>query len=209
MSSRVPGVRIRLFVFVLALVVLAVACGGDEYVPAGIVRTPLPDVSEVALPDATNGGEMQMVAEQGGVLVVYFGYTACPDVCPTTMADLRTSLRNLGDRAAAVDVAMVTVDPGRDSADVLNGYVHTFVPDGHALRTDDPDELAAAAEPFGVQYEVSVLEDGWIDVVHTGFLYAVDDEGRVQLTWPFGIEAELIEADLRALLDQEGKLSDA
>jgi protein SCO1/2 len=191
----------------LASMLVIGACGVDEYVPAGIVRTPPPDVGGVALPDAATGGELTLEAKPDSVLVVYFGYTACPDICPTTMADVRTALRDLDELADRVDVAMVTVDPDRDTAEVLTSYVQAFVEDGHALRTDDPEALAAAAAPFGAQYEVTVQDDGWVDVVHSAFLYAVDDRGRLRLTWPFGIEPELIEADLRALL--EGELDDA
>jgi protein SCO1/2 len=187
---------------VLTIALVAVACGDSgPYVPAGIIRTPAPDLSEVSLPNVTDGGDLHFIADPGEVLILYFGYTACPDVCPTTMADVRKSLRNLGDLADSIDVAMATVDPDRDTDEVLTVYVHAFIDDGVALRTEDPDELAAAAEPLGVQYSVTIQDDGWVDVAHSGFLYAVDDEGTLRLTWPFGIEAELIEADLRALLN--------
>ena len=78
---------------------------------------------------------------------MYFGYTNCPDVCPTTMADLGAALDRLDDEdAARVDVAMVTVDPERDTA-VLADYVQSFVADAHAMATDDPAALRAAGGP--------------------------------------------------------------
>jgi len=198
-----PGLR-PILALVLAMGLVASACGnGAAYVPAGIVRTPTPDVSDIVLPDITNGVDMAFVAETGGVLVVYWGYTACPDVCPTTLAEVRKALREIGDQAELVDVAMVTVDPDRDTVEVLPVYVQAFVADGVAVRTEDAEVLAAAAEPFGVQYSVTIQDDGWVDVVHTGFLYAIDDQGMIRLTWPFGIESEDIAADLRALLDEE------
>ena len=198
-----PGLR-SILVLVLAMGLVASACGsGAEYDPAGIVRTPAPDVSDIVLPDITNGVDMAFVAEPGGVLIVYWGYTACPDVCPTTLAEVRKALREIGDQAELVDVAMVTVDPDRDTVEVLPVYVQAFVADGVAVRTEDADVLAAAAEPFGVQYSVTIQDDGWVDVVHTGFLYAIDDQGMIRLTWPFGIESEDIAADLRMLLDEE------
>lgn len=73
-------------------------------------------VADVSLPDVGNGGEpMPFVGPDEGVLVVYFGYTFCPDVCPSTLADLRTGLSDLGDDVDRGDVAMATVDPGRDT----------------------------------------------------------------------------------------------
>jgi protein SCO1/2 len=160
-------------------------------------------VSGIVLPDITNGVDMAFIAAPGEVLIVYWGYTACPDVCPTTLAEVRKALREIGDKAESVDVAMITVDPDRDTVDVLPVYVQAFVADGVAVRSDDAEVLAAAAEPFGVQYSVTIQDDGWVDVVHTGFLYAVDDEGLIRLTWPFGIESEDIAADLKVLLDEE------
>ena len=94
---------------------------------------------------------------------MYFGFTNCPDVCPTTMTDLRTALDGMGDDADRVDVAMVTVDPARDT-DVLTGYVQSYVDDAHAVATDDDADLRRVAESFGVAYEVMTAPDGTIEV---------------------------------------------
>lgn len=206
MRRRRGGSPIRLLVIAVGMGLVLTACGGETpYVPAGIVRTPAPDVSDLVLPDVTNGVDLAFQAEPGGVLIVYWGYTSCPDICPTTMVEVRKALRDLGDLADSVDVAMITVDPNRDTPEVLTAYVQTFVTDGVAVRTEDDAALAAVAEPFGVVYSVTVQDDGWVDVIHTGFLYAVDDEGLIRLTWPFGIESEDITADLRALLEEESQ----
>lgn len=184
---------------------ILVACGGSGgYVPAGIVRTPAPDVSGVSLLDVASGNDVVFRAKPGGVLVVFWGYTSCPDVCPTTMADLRRALRDMGESAAAIDVAMVTVDPDRDTAEVLTAYVHTFFPDGLAIRTEDAAALAAAAAPFGASYEVTTNADGFVEVVHTGFVYAIDEDGLIRLTWPFGTTSDDIRLDLESILE-EGK----
>lgn len=206
MRRRRGGSPIRLLVIAVGMGLVLTACGDEApYVPAGIVRTPAPDVSDLLLPDVTNGVDLAFQAEPGGVLIVYWGYTSCPDICPTTMVEVRKALRDLGDLADSVDVAMITVDPNRDTPEVLTAYVQTFVTDGVAVRTEDDAALAAVAEPFGVVYSVTVQDDGWVDVIHTGFLYAVDDEGLIRLTWPFWIESEDITADLRALLEEESQ----
>ncbi len=192
----------RLAVLAAALGLALAGCGEEAYVPAGMVRSPAPDVGTVTLPDVTNGVDWAFRADSGEVLVVYWGYTSCPDVCPTTMADLRTAVGGLGDDAGRVDVAMVTVDPDRDTDAVLTAYVRAFFPDGIAVRSVDPEALSAAAEPFGASYEVTTNQDGLVEVVHTGFLYAVDDRGRVRLTWPFGTQADDIRRDLQALLEE-------
>ncbi|MCP3856569.1 MAG: SCO family protein [Actinomycetia bacterium] len=189
----------------IALALVASACGSDDPEPAvlaGIQRIPLPDVGELALP-TTTGTDLAMQADEDGLLLVYFGYTSCPDVCPTTMSDIRMALRELGDDAERISVAMATVDPNRDTDDILDGYVKAFVDDGIALRTEDDSLLRASADVFGVTYSVAESEEGEIEVTHSGFLYAVDDQGLLQVTWPFGTPADDILSDLEILLDQE------
>ena len=184
-----------------ALSLLLAACGsGTPGELTGMVREPPPSVGSVSLPDASTGGMFTTVPAAGELLLVYFGYTNCPDVCPTTLADLRTAVRELGDDGARIDVAMATVDPGRDDGRRLTDYVQTFFPGAHALRTDDPDELARAASAFGVSYAVSENTDGYVEVEHSGFLYAVDSSGVIRVQWPFGVSAEDLESDLALLL---------
>jgi len=188
-----------------ALVALTVSCGDDSPgAPAGIVRDPAPVVGSIALPDlSVDGTPFATKADAGEVLLVYFGYTSCPDVCPTTMADIRSALQELdGERAARVDLAMVTVDPDRDTGEILTAYVQTFVPGAHALRTDDPAELRAAADAYGASYEVDTNDEGFVEVAHSAFLYAVDSTGHIRLTWPFGTPREDITSDLEYLFDE-------
>src|SRR5690606_40197961 len=84
------------------------------------------------------------------LLLVYFGYTSCPDVCPTTMADVSAALVDLPpDKAGRVRVAMVTVDPERDTDEILAGYLAHFFSRGIALRTDAPTAIEAAAAAYG------------------------------------------------------------
>jgi protein SCO1/2 len=166
------------------------------------VRDPAPDVSGVVLDDAANGGQpFAMRADAGELLVVYFGYTACPDICPTTLADFRSAVRRLDDdRAAAVDVAMITVDPMRDDAERLTSYVQSFFAGSHALRTEDAALLRSAADAFGADYQV-VIDGDDIEVGHTAFLYAIDAAGLIQLQWPFGATSEDMASDLEYLLE--------
>ena len=126
------------------VLLLVVGCGRADRELVGYSSDPPADVSQVALPDLSDGGRpFSMRAAPGHVLVVYFGCTNCPDFCPTTMSDLRIARRKL-DHPERVDVAMVTVDPERDLP-VLDDYVSSFFDDGHALGTLDADELVHAA----------------------------------------------------------------
>ena len=175
---------------------------------AGVVAQPAPDVSAVTLPTAeATPVAYSFVPPAGELQLVYFGYTACPDICPTTLADLRNALRKA--RAGVADkvrIAMATVDPRRDTAEVISGYVHSFFTDSVALRTDDDAMLRAAATAFGASYEAKYPNQGEPEVSHSAYLYAVDHTGHVVVEWPFGTTAADIAHDLELLLDrpQEG-----
>jgi len=192
---------------VLAALLASCSSGGGGAADAfrGIVVTPGRSVAKVSLPDATDGNrDVAMEAEPGHVLLVYFGYTSCPDVCPTTLSDLREALHDdrVAPDAGRVDLAMVTIDPARDTGEVLTSYVRSFVPGAHALRTDDDARLRAAADAFGAQYSVTVPPDGGEEEVsHSGFVYAVDDRGDVVAQWSFGTTPDDLAHDLRWLLD--------
>ena len=190
---------------VAALVLVACSSndGADDGL-AGFVREPMPRVDQVALPDLSAGGEeFELRAPPEELLAVYFGFTNCPDICPTTLSDLRSAIRRLPEADQdRVSLAMISVDPDRD-AENLVAYTQTFIPDGHALLTTDQTTLRAAAEPFGVSYQVSVDDDGVVDVAHSTQLFLVDDTGSLLLTWQFGISADDIASDLAIMLDRQ------
>jgi protein SCO1/2 len=120
------------------------------------------------------------------------------------MADWAITMRRLPeDLAARLSTVMVTVDPDRDN-DILPGYIESFVADAEAAGTTDADVLAAAAAPFGVSYDVTTNDEGEIEVSHSGFLYLVDDQGRLVVTWPFGTSSTEMAADIEQLFASEG-----
>jgi len=198
----------------LAFVVVAVslvACGAGStsasrtaHAPSlqGVQRDPLPQVGAFTLPDASNGNvEFPIRAQPGGLLLVYFGYTHCPDVCPGTLAGLKLARRKLpAAEAAKVQVAMVTVDPTRDTGPVLAAYLENFFTDAHALVTDDPNRLSTLAEAFGVQYDVQADAKGGEQVGHSSLSFAIDDRGRIVDSWPYGFEVSKIASDIELLL---------
>jgi protein SCO1/2 len=196
---------------VIVMAVALVACGGGGTSTAhtrprttlyGAQRDPLPQVAAFTLPDASNGNvEFPMRARPGGLLLVYFGYTNCPDVCPGTLAGLKLARHRLpAAEAAKVQVAMVTVDPTRDTGPVLSDYLARFLTDAHALVTDDQNRLSTLAEAFGVQYDVQADAKGGEQVGHSSLSFAVDDRGRIVDSWPYGFEVSKIAADIRLLL---------
>lgn len=201
-----------LAVVVVAIALSVSACGsGDggrsagtttttKHEFSGYVQSPPARVATVNLPGA-DGDPVKMMAEPGELLLVYFGYTFCPDVCPTTMAYVKKALSSLpSEDRDRVKVVMVTIDPARDTAAKLTDYLKAFVPDGAAVRTDDQTLLRSATGAFGADYKVTTAADGTIEVSHTGEVYVVDDTGTVVLAWPFGTTPKDIHADLARLL---------
>lgn len=189
-----------------AALLLVTACGDDDATPkalSGYELLPAPSVAAIAVPDASDAdASFPMMADEGQLLVVYFGYTSCPDVCPTTLAEVKKAFTQLGDTAERVDVAMITIDPDRDTDEILTGYVQSFLPGAHALRTTDAELLQTAGDAFGASFSVNTTADGTVEVSHSAAMYVVDSTGSVVLTWPFGIPAVGIADDLDILFDR-------
>ena len=200
--------RFALAATLAAGTVLMVGCGDDTTAKSlsGAEVYPPPAVGALSLPDASaDDSDFTFKAADGRLLIVYFGYTSCPDVCPTTLAEVKKAFKQLGDAADKVDVAMATIDPNRDTGEIITGYVQSFIPGAHALRSDDPAQLESVAAAFGASYSVTTAADGQIDVSHSAGMYVVDPSGTVVLTWPFGIPADGIATDLEILFDRSAK----
>lgn len=199
----------------VALVVasLALAACGDGATPHELVGYRPSGVQQVdtaaMLDGASDDTPFEFRAEPGKVLVTYFGYTSCPDVCPTSLAMFKNAMTQLGEDASRVELAMATIDPARDTSEILTGYVQSFVSDAHALRTDDDQVLREATDAFGVTFMVTANAEGTVEVSHSGAMYVVDETGKLLLTWPFGITADDVAADLELILDEIDAGADA
>ena len=155
----------------------------------------------LALTDA-DGQPRSLADYKGKVVLVFFGYTQCPDVCPTTMAELAEVKRQLGADGARVQGIFVTVDPERDSAALLKAYLANFGPDIVGLRGTS-DEIKAAAKEFKVFYsKVPGKTDTSYTVDHTAGSYVFDTKGKVRLFTRYGSGAQALIDDLKILLAQ-------
>ena len=148
-------------------------------------------------------GKPRTLAEfKGKVVVLFFGYTQCPDVCPTTMAEVAQAKQLLGADGARVQPIFVTVDPQRDTAVVLKEYAAAFGPDFLALR-GTPEEILAVAKAFKIFYaKVPGKTETSYTVDHTARSYVYDTEGRLRLATRYGMGGEALAADLKVLLAQ-------
>jgi protein SCO1/2 len=195
--------KMRAVVVASTLIVLA-SCGDSEN-PVLFGYTP-PSPKSVAAAQISEVGSQTpftFKANQGEVLVVYFGYTNCPDMCPTFLVALKNAKKNIGDLAQRVDLAMVTVDPARDTAEILPRYLSSFTDKFHALIPSSDEELVNVKELFQVTSSVTET-NGKIEVVHSGTAYVVDNTGTVVVEWPFGLDTESMTNDLEILLTQQG-----
>ena len=156
----------------------------------------------LALTDAD--GQPRTLADfKGKVVVVFFGYTQCPDVCPTTMAELAEVKRKLGADGARMQGIFVSVDPERDTAALLKAYVGNFGPDLIGLR-GSLEQTQAAAKEFKVVYaKVPGKTASSYTVDHTAGSYVFDAQGRVRLFTRYGSGAQALTDDLKILLAEK------
>ena len=149
-------------------------------------------------------GQPRTLAEfKGKLVVVFFGYTQCPDVCPTTLAELAEVKRSLGADGARVQGIFVSVDPERDSAALLKSYVASFGPDIIGLR-GSLDETKAVAKEFKVFFaKAPGKTETSYTVDHTAGSYVFDAQGRVRLFTRYGSGAQALADDLKVLLAEK------
>ncbi len=171
----------------------------------GIERPDAPYVGDLALPNvrAPQGTDpiTPFQAPPGGIRLVYFGYSTCPDVCPTTLGLMRTVTKRLGADGKRVQFSMVALDPQRDTPDAISAFVGKFFPSGLALRTDDMATLDTVEQRFKVVAEKDAASaPEAYTITHSSSVFAVNDQGRVLVQWSYGTPAKDIEADLHTLL---------
>jgi protein SCO1 len=186
---------------VLSALMLAglAACSAEKPAFKGIDITGAEYARELALPDAS--GRPRTLADfKVKVTVVFFGYTQCPDVCPTTLTEIADVKQKLGADGDKVQAVFVSVDPERDTPEVLAAYVANFGRDFVALR-GTPEQTKEAAKAFKVFYaKVPGKSEGSYTMDHTAGSYVFDPQGRVRLFIRQGGGAEAMAHDIRLLL---------
>jgi protein SCO1 len=199
MSGRLP----RLAVVVIAFLAgLGVCLGGILYLTKA-------GSGPIQIPTAAIGGPFRLVDQNGAPFsdqnlkgkpfLVFFGFTHCPDVCPTSLFEISEIMRKLGrdaDRTAAV---FITVDPERDTAASMKDYLASFDPHIRGL-TGDPAALAAVAKAYRVYYKKVPLDGGDYTMDHTAIVYLMDKDGRFISPFNMKRTADVAAADLRKYL---------
>ena len=199
---------LRRSVVLLALALCAVIPGApgaaarDAALRSGAFEPARP-APELALP-ATSGGEFRLSRQRGKVIALTFGYTSCPDICPTVLAELAQVRLRLGAAARRVQVAYVTVDPERDSAARLRAYTEQFDKTFVGL-TGTPEQLAAVWKAYGVSVvrrDLPGTRPPMYLLHHSASVFLVDPTGRLRVIAPFGTPVDDVVHDIRILLEE-------
>ena len=147
---------------------------------------------------ALDGKDVSDADFHGKWLLIYFGYTFCPDVCPTTLSQIGTALDALGPKAKDFQAVFITLDPARDKMQVMKDYMKSFDPRILGLR-GEPDDIEAAAKSFHVYYRPRSLGNGQYTVDHSSYIYVIDPKGKFTELLTGDLPGHPLVEDLRKL----------
>jgi protein SCO1 len=189
------------FIRIASLVTAALlaAVTGYVYLTRGEAVVRVADIGGPFRLASANGGVVDSQDLAGKPYAVFFGFTRCPEVCPTTMAEMSAALTELGDQGKDLRVFFVTVDPERDTAEFLKDYLSSFDPRIEAL-VPNAEELAAMARAFRAFYAKSPTSDGGYTMDHTATVFLMNRQGKLASTISYGEEKATRMAKLRKLL---------
>jgi protein SCO1/2 len=175
------------------------ACGEKKPQFSAVDLTGADYAKDFSLPD-TSGKTRTLQDFRGKAVVVFFGYTQCPDVCPTTMAEIAQAKKLLGPDGDKVQAVFITIDPERDTPELLKAYAANFGPDFVALR-GSPEQTAETAKDFKIYYKkVEGKAPGSYTMDHSAASFVFDPKGRLRLYTRYGTGAQALADDLKQLL---------
>lgn len=190
----------------LALLIVALglaSCGAPHQWSGTLVDPPKP-LTDYTLPDQ-NGQPFQLGAQQPNLMLLYFGYTTCPDYCPTTLGEWKQIKEELGANADKVRFVLVSVDPERDTEQALKAYVERFDPAFIGLRPT-LEQVGSLSQEYG--FNVNVVQAGSSDhqhdpTRHGTYTYLIDQTGGLRLLFRYGSDPRTIARDIEAVLAQQ------
>ena len=189
------------FLGVFLILVLIFSPERVDYVFKGTQIDPPAEILDFTLVQST-GEEFRLADQKGKVVLMFFGYTHCPDVCPATLTDYARVYKLLGDRADDVTYVYITVDPERDSPELVSTYVNAFNPAFIGLSGSE-EELQPVYNYYGVYREKQFVESAESYLyAHTSIIYVIDKKGRWRENFPFELSPEEMAEDILFLLKE-------
>lgn len=205
LKSSVMMIRLISGIFLLALMAVSHAsesvASKSPALKSGVFEPPrmAPDFS---LPSSRDN-QFHLNQQRGKMVVLGFGFTHCPNVCPMTLANLAQVKKNLGAEADQVQIVYVTVDPERDNPARLREYLANFNNDFVGV-TGTPEELSAVRQAYGIIAKKELNKNGTdYEVHHSSYIYLIDREGLLRALVPFGKSADDITHDIKILLQDK------
>lgn len=197
----------RFYSLIVSVLLLMTACGSTNSEPDyrseldGAVLDPPRTLDDFSIM-STEGEEFILSDHRGEVILLYFGYRACPDFCPTTFAELKRVYDDLEEPAEDVTIVFVTVDGERDTLESLTLYTHAFHDDFIGLRPE-ADELDSLMAQFGVVAEKRILGESALSYLydHTATLFLINPQGDLEVQYLYGTPYRNIVNDVRLILD--------
>jgi len=194
--------KFKVFISVIA-VILGLAVGYYFFRPhtfhGTVIQSPEPSYNFTL---TSSSGDVSLSDYRGKLVLIYFGYTFCPDICPATLANVGQALRDIGLQADDIQVIMVSLDPERDTPEKLSEYVDQFHPSIIGI-TGSKEKLDEVASLYGIFYQKTEGSNatGYL-LDHTATLLVLDREGYLKLVFPFGVTSQEIADDLKYMLRQ-------
>ncbi len=183
----------------LAIIMALVGCAEKAPEFRSVDITGADYAKDFALPDV-NGQTKTLADFKGKAVVLFFGFAQCPDVCPTTMAEIAEVKKSLGKEGEKVTAVFITVDPERDTPQVLKAYMESFDPSFTALR-GSPEQTAALTKYFKIYYKkVEGKTPTSYTIDHTAASFVYDPQGKLRLYTRYGMGAKALAEDLKILL---------
>jgi len=183
--------------FVLLLLFTAAVSATDKAPLIAGVFSPPRQAPDFSL-SGSNGSELKLRSYRGKVVVLAFGFTSCPDVCPITLATLAQARKKLGAEGNELQVVYITVDPERDDAERMRTYLASFDPT-FIGGTGTAERLAAVRKEYGINATRQALGTSYL-YAHSSFTYLIDREGKLRALMPYGHSADDYVHDLRILM---------
>jgi protein SCO1 len=187
----------------IALMTIGLMLAACAHQFSGVAPNPIGPAPDFALTDE-NGQPFKLSDLRGKWILLAYGYTHCPDVCPLTLSHLRDVKKTIDPNGDKVQVVFTTIDPERDTTDIMQKYVSHFdqqLAQKFKGLSGTPQEIAQAAKAYNVKYEKKdVKPDGSYTMGHTAEVYLIDPQFNWRMTFPFGIEAKEIASDVQYLM---------